>query len=312
MFKGGKLASFGKGIVRPFIKTPKHIVCPHFLELNWAYGCPFNCAYCYLRGTFRGKTKPRVVSLEHVMQALDEAFDYYADPMIFNTGELADSLAEFHDSDIPKLDPPRIVQLADRFEVQNKHKLLLLTKSHVIDPIIKRYRKQTIISFSINAHEAWKRWERRTPPPERRIEAARKASEAGYEVRIRIDPIFPIENWQEEYSDLIYLMLSELTPERITLGTPRGLRSTLKYSKDSSWKSYLVEESEWGKKLSYKVRSELYCFIIDKLDALGFDKSKIALCKERKDVWLEVGLDPGNWRHHYGPNWEKCACNCVW
>ena len=29
------------------------IVCPHFLELKWAYGCPFNCAYCYLQGTLR-------------------------------------------------------------------------------------------------------------------------------------------------------------------------------------------------------------------------------------------------------------------
>jgi hypothetical protein len=25
----------------------------NILELKWAYGCPFDCAWCYLKGTFR-------------------------------------------------------------------------------------------------------------------------------------------------------------------------------------------------------------------------------------------------------------------
>jgi len=312
MFRGDELAAFGRGIVRPFTKTPKWIVCPHFLELNWAYGCPFNCAYCYLKGTFRGKTKFRVVDLKYVMPALDDAFNHYANPMIFNSGELADSLGEFHDPKILKLNLPRIVQIADMFETQHKHKLLLLTKSHMVDPIVKTERKQTIISFSINAHDVWKRWEHRTPPPERRVEAAEKAFYAGYETRIRIDPIFPIEGWEKEYGDLINLIFSKIYPERITLGTPRGLRSTLKHSKNSSWKRYLSEKSAWGKKVSYKERAKLYKFVIDKLSEQSYDKSKVSLCKERKDVWLEVGLDPGDWHSYHGPNWEKCRCNCVW
>jgi hypothetical protein len=45
-------------IIKRFDKTPPpvkstSVVCPHFLELKWAYGCPFNCAWCYLKGTFR-------------------------------------------------------------------------------------------------------------------------------------------------------------------------------------------------------------------------------------------------------------------
>ena len=53
-------------IIKRFDKTPvptkpTDVVCPHFLELKWAYGCQFNCAWCYLKGTFRfleTKTKP--------------------------------------------------------------------------------------------------------------------------------------------------------------------------------------------------------------------------------------------------------------
>jgi spore photoproduct lyase len=309
---------YGGGIIRKFMKTPPFIVCPHFYELNWAYGCPFDCAYCYLKGTFRGRTEPRYVSLKYVFQALDEAFNDnsnhdFLKPTVFNAGELADSLAELHDSRKElKCNPPRIVQIADWFEERGKHKLLLLTKSHMIEPIVERGRKHTIISFSINAREAWRRWEHRTPPPEKRIEAAERAFYAGYEVRIRIDPIFPVENWKEEYGNLINLILSKVYPERITLGTPRGLKSTLKYSKDSSWKKFLCEMSAWGKKLPYKSRAELYAFMIDKLLEQGYAKSKIALCKERRDVWFEVGLDPGKPpKSRYASGWEECRCNCV-
>ena len=47
----------GSIIVR-FDKTPRptqktDVVCPHFLELKWGNGCAFNCAWCYLQGTYR-------------------------------------------------------------------------------------------------------------------------------------------------------------------------------------------------------------------------------------------------------------------
>jgi len=40
-------------IITRFDKTPmptgrRSVVCPHFLELKWAYGCPYDCAWCYL------------------------------------------------------------------------------------------------------------------------------------------------------------------------------------------------------------------------------------------------------------------------
>jgi len=53
------VAQVGDGsIIHRFDKTPvprepEDIVCPHFLELKWALGCPFNCAWCYLQGTLR-------------------------------------------------------------------------------------------------------------------------------------------------------------------------------------------------------------------------------------------------------------------
>lgn len=286
------------GITRKFEKTPPSIVCPHFWELRWAYGCPYDCAYCYLRGTFMGNKNPRYPhSIERILGALEMAFKGLNEPTIFNSGELSDSL----------MNPILMEQIADKFEEQDKHKLLLLTKSGNVNFLIKKPRKQTIVSFSLNAIEPAKLWENFAPSPDKRINAAREVAEAGYETRVRIDPIFPIKNWQTQYGDLLHLIFSKLTPERITLGTPRGLRKTLRFSKDLSWTKYFGERSGWGKKIPTAVRKEIYLYFYEKLHDLGFDVSKVALCKESVEMHRELGRDVGTY-----PNWENCRCNCVW
>ena len=285
-----------------FRKTPESIVCPHFWELRWAYGCPYDCAYCYLRGTFYGNKSPRYVDLNEILPTLDYAFkDRSLEPSIFNSGELADSLMN-----------PRIMEkIADKFEEQNRHKLLLLTKGindlSKIGFLTEKPRKQTIFSLSLNAHKVWNLWEHLTPSPEKRIEIAKMAMEAGYEVRVRIDPIFPIANLKSHYEELIYTIFSELPsyPDRITLGTPRGLAKTLRFAKDKSWERIAFtdnpERTGWGKKAPAPLRKEIYFFFYDKLTNLGFDKSRIAMCKETKSMWKELGM-----------NHNLCRCNCVW
>mgnify|MGYP001072642199 CR=1 FL=1 len=288
------------GIIVPFEKTPFDIVCPHFWELRWAFGCPFDCAYCYLQGTGRGNKKPRYRPPIKVIKAINKAFrhKYFVNhPSIFNSGELSDSL----------MNPANMKQIADLFETQSKHKLLLLTKSDRVEWLVREPRKQTIASFSLNVTEVWKRWEKGTPSPQKRIDAARKLAEVGYEVRIRIDPIFPIDRWQRHYDDLVYSVFSKLPsdPDRITLGTPRGLAKTLIFAKDRSWEKIAFtdepDRTGWGKKAPTPVRKEIYLFFYDKFDNLGFDKSRIAMCKETRSMWKELGLDP-----------KSCRCNCIW
>ena len=283
--------SFGSGIVRYFDKTPASIVCPHFWELNWAYGCPFACEYCYLQGTFRGSKGPRYPwSLNQILTTLDEAFVEIPEPAIFNSGELADSL----------MNPPLMEKIADEFEQQDRHKLLLLTKSNNVRFLLEKLRKQTIVSFSINASEVWALWEKKTSPPESRIAAARELIEAGYEVRLRIDPIFPIGKWQQCYGKLLCLIFANLPagPERITLGMPRGLRKTLMYSKDRSWAKGLTEKSGWGLKLPTPLRKEVYTFFLNRLLTFGFSIEKVALCKETLPLSQELRMG--------------LRCNCVW
>ncbi len=281
------------GVIIYFDKTPSDIVCPHFWELRWAFGCPFDCAYCYLQGTSGGLKTPRPSNMKTVLKALEDAFNhpyFESHPSIFNSGELSDSL----------MFPETIGTIADKFEQQENHSLLLLTKSANTKFLLERPRRRTIVSFSLNSQEAWERWEHKTPPPQKRIEVASQLQDAGYEVRVRIDPIFPIEGWRQHYSRLLKFLFDRLPkgPERITLGMPRGLKKTLIYSKDRSWAQGLTEKSRWGLKLPVELRREVYLWFRENLAALGFNQSQIALCKETRFLVEELRME----QH----------CNCVW
>jgi len=159
---------------------------------------------------------------------------------------------------------------------------------------------QAIISFSLNADEAAQRWEKGAPSINRRIEAGRKLSQAGYEVRIRIDPMVPVLNWQACYTNLISRIFSNFTPSRITFGSLRGLQTTINGSTDKSWVQYLTESSNWGKKIDFKTRYEIYATIIDQLRG-NYNYSDIALCKETVAMWGRLGMD-----------YKRIKCNCVW
>lgn len=276
----------GNRIVVPFHKTPPNIACGIFWELRWAYGCPLDCSYCYLRGTTRGRMKPQYVKIDHVLNALDEAFTKIRDPAIFNAGELSDAL----------MNPPLMAKIVEKFEEQDKHKIYLLTKfgAKNILFLLKKSRKQVICGWSINAPVIARRWERAAPSPEERIEAAKQVHAIGYDTRIRIDPIFPVKDWKSHYTYVLSQITSNLTPNRIILGTPRGLWKTIKYAQkamvDMSWTQFFREDTCWGKKLAFQQREEIYQFFFDKLDSMGYPLSRISICKETVDTWKALGL----------------------
>jgi len=288
-------------IITRFDKTPKpgsetDVVCPHFLELKWAYGCPFDCAWCYLKGTFRFRpdgpapvVKPYVKTEAHVRSFLEEVDS----PEILNSGEIADSLmTEATEQPFSKF----IIPL---FQTQSLHKVLLLTKSSSVENLLEIDRHtQAIISFSLNAVPVAERWEV-APHVRKRIEAARRVSDAGYEVRLRIDPMVPVQGWAEHYSELLGMVFDHFTPERITLGSLRGLQSTINSCADKTWVGYLKESSNWGKKIDFKTRIAMYSAVIDEL-ATKHDFHRVALCKETVQAWKNLGMD-----------YKQIRCNCI-
>jgi len=298
-----RLRRIGTGsIVKRFEMTPyprkeTDIVCPHFLELKWGYGCPYDCSWCFLKGTLRmlpqktaPKTKPRSKVWNHVLSALR----YKSHSEMFNTGELCDSLMNERD------DVPFSHWIIDIFESQRAHKVLFLTKSSHVDRMLEiEKHKQVAVSFSLNAKEVSREWER-APTVKDRIRAASKLSEEGWEVRIRIDPMVPIPDWRKEYARLVELMFTNLAPSRVTLGTLRGLQSTLNNVKDKSWVKYLDGGSSgWGKKTKDETREEMYRWMFALLEP-HMSLKNVGLCKETLGMFELFNI-----------NFSRQVCNCV-
>jgi len=280
----------------PFPENSTDVVCPHFLELKWAYGCPFDCSWCYLKGTFRfrpnGK-EPVIKDYEKIESHTKAFLEENEIPEILNTGEIADSL--MHE----KSGEPFSKFIIPIFESQRLHKVLFLTKSTDIKNFLDiEPHNQAIISFSLNAIPVAKKWEK-APPILKRIEVARKVYEAGYEVRVRIDPMVPIDGWKESYLQLVDLIFENLNPERITLGSLRGLQSTINGCSDKSWVKYLTESSNWGKKIDFQTRFNMYSEVIEYLKS-KYNCEKVALCKETIEMWNSLKM-----------NYKQIRCNCI-
>ena len=303
----------GSRIIALFYKTGKDIVCPHFWELKAWTGCPFNCSYCYLQGTFRGaeRKKPRMKDEKLITRYLEEFLRWADDNglvTLLNTGEVADSLG------VPAY-VKRFLEIALPILRRHPgHKVLFLTKGgthhvKVLEKIPEDMRNRFIVSFSINPQVIVEKFEKGTASSSDRIEATKIAQEMGFEVRIRIDPMIPVEGWVMYYRELVRELLDKVKPSRVTLGTLRALKKTVMYAKDKSWIRYVLEPSPWGLRVEGKLRIKMYELTIESLKEYEF-KGDIALCKETLDVWDALhskGLidKPGT------PGvWENVACNC--
>ncbi len=290
-------------IITLFDKTPHPIkdtdvICPHFVELKWANGCNFDCAWCYLNGTLRFRPRgkaPYLKDADKIVAHIKEYLNAEINPSLLNSGELADSLVyEGNGFSLTK-------NIIPMFKTQNKHRLLVLTKSTNIKSLLKsESQKSVVVSFSVNASQVSKRWERKSPSPDKRISSAKTLAEAGYQVRLRIDPMVPTRYWKKNYSDLIDLIYSNLEPTRITFGTLRGLQSTINNCRDTSWTQHLSERSNWGLKASDEIRLKMYTLLFDKVREYD-DKCQMAMCKEAIGIWKQIGLD-----------YRKIKCNCMW
>lgn len=264
--------------VRLFDKTPSEVVCPHFYELILSNGCPYDCSYCYLKLTFRGRNDPTLFIND--WPAVQKELDVVPSG-VFSTGELADSLAVV---------PPLLSQALDYFAHQCGRHLLLTSKSDNTGILRSRYASPGIIaSFSINSLVVSKKYERGAPDPLKRLEAAAELKRRGWRVRIRLDPIV-LDDGLESYRDVCH-RIGRLGPEIVTVGSLRQYPGLFNYSPDAP-RQGLALSSDRRMRYPVEVRQRTYSQIADWLG------SQPSLCKETRNLWDSLG-------------WEFRGCNCT-
>jgi spore photoproduct lyase len=265
------------GFIRFFDGTDG-LVCNQFYRLILSNGCPFNCRYCYLRLTLGGNRGPVVFTnpwpeVERQLEKIPAG--------VFSTGELADSLA---------VTPPLLKPALNYFSGQPDKFLCLTTKSTNIQPLLKmRPTPQVWISFSVNASETWELFEKDTPHPEARLAAARHLMDAGWRVRVRIDPIIPevgIHRYRE-----IAGAVRDLAPERVTLGVLKQFPRVPRGRGEGPWR-WLAKSPNGLRRYPDRLKARIFQQMAE---WLGFQP---AVCRETPGLWEELG-------------WKPQGCNCT-
>jgi len=297
-----------------FTMPDDRMICPHFARLKLASnGCFYRCEWCYLKLTYRAAF-PFItvrVQYEKIKDQLWKRLAGAMEPVIFNSGELADSLSMDHLTRAGREFIPFFGQAENGF-------LFMLTKSDNIDNILDlSHNKHTIIAWSINSPLVSQKYELGAPPFESRLSAARKVREAGYRVRIRLDPIIPFQGWQEEYAGTIKRVFEQISPESITIGTLRfeegfyKMRKTI-FTKDSDLPQFVesmepmfapkafpgYKRAKSGKySFREEERAEIFGFVVGEIRK--YSDCPVALCKESANIWNRVGL-----------LLSECGCAC--
>lgn len=302
-------------VVDVFTMPDDRMLCPHFDRLKLASnGCYYRCDWCYLKLTYRA-AQPYItvyVGYDKIEKQLEARLSKAnGEPVIFNSGEMADSLSLEHLTGAAQ-------HFIPWFGKSKNGYLFLLTKSTNVDAILKlNHNQRTIIAWSMNNDMVSRKYEIGAPTFKRRLYAAQQVQAAGYPLRIRIDPIVPFDGWQSAYSETIKEIFQKVSPERITLGTLRfekgfyNMRNTI-FTTGSQLSTYLddmtpmFEPKKFEGSKSPKVgkysfseekRVEIFKFAINEIRK--YSDCKIALCKESADVWEQTGLDASD-----------CSCVC--
>ena len=291
--------------VSPFIEQFQHPIgrCAKFYKLTAYNNCNFWCEYCYLYLTFR--TQPVSTHFINYEKIYDEVikFDKSKIPKtlrVLNLGELGDPLAVDYITGFAKQIIPFMPEHAP------KTRLLFLTKSDCVDEILPLdHGGQSIISFSVNTDVVFQQLEHRTASPEARIIAAAKAQKAGYEIRLRIDPIISYSIWESDYVALVDKIFEYVQPARITIGEYRPSNGLANHISSRFPDSPLLKINKnlvkEGKKLRYpkNLRIKMFGTIIEAIKKYGKDID-IALCKEQPEIWKALCLDK-----------KGLKCNCL-
>ncbi len=178
-------------------------------QFHIAEGCPAHCQYCYLAGSLSGPPVTRVyANLPEILDGL---------PKFLGAGQVTSASTERRDEGTTfevscYTDPLGIEHLTGSLsetiryfgQWQAAAQLRWTTKFDGVDGLLPiAHGGRTRVRFSVNALSVARGFEGGTASVAARLKALRKMALAGYPVGLTIAPIMPVENWREQYRELL-------------------------------------------------------------------------------------------------------------
>lgn len=271
--------------------THGHFCC-NYLTLNAYVGCTLECSYCIMQSYLRSRAVHVYLDLvSWAAPALHAATAANPDRIIrVGTGEVGDSLL---------FDP--LFELSSELIAATlklpRVRLELKSKTDYVDhlPIVSDPRRPIVLGFSLNPASVVATEEGYAATLDRRLAAAQRAVERGYDIAFHFDPIIRVPEWEVQYRALVE-QLRGFDPARvawISLGTLRYPPQLRAHLED---RPYMLDEflvSNDGK-LRYiqRVRAQLYRTMRSALGEVLPD-APVYLCMESRAVWHNMlGSNP--------------------
>ena len=179
-----------------------------FLVPYTSSGCTAMCMYCYLVCNYNKCAYLRLfVNREEMLDKIIKTSNKSQKELTFEIGSNSDLILE---NTITK----NLEWTIPKFAENNKGYLTFPTKFDMVEPILNlNHNGRVIIRMSVNPKKIIQRVEFGTSNLENRVKAINKLKKAGYKIGILIAPIIFIENWKEEYENLLIYLKENLSEE---------------------------------------------------------------------------------------------------
>jgi len=287
-------------------------VCTNAYELHSAWGCLHYCDYCNI-GTFLHV----MLNVEEYVERLEKHLD---------ENEWCKLWKYDNHTDIPAIEPEygALELLVDLFARRADQYLMIYTKSANLSYLADfDHQGKTLVCWTLSCETVAREIEKGAPLMAERIQAIRLCQSAGYGVRVRFSPIFPIRNWQEENRRMLDALLANARINLITMDMfkwiePRRVRDMFDVSLwDDEFLGYVDHYAQIapedrprpilpnGKQVfPHDARARVYRFFIDEIRERSAS-TRVALCGETPEMWEELGeelgMDPDNYACACGP-----------
>ena len=177
--------------------------------------CVYQCEYCFLQGMYPSANIVIFVNLEDTFKEIERHLEkkkmyvcisYESDLTALD--HLTDFISEW-------------IGFADR---NDNLTVEMRTKSAGFASFasIKTPPKNFILAWSISPEKIIQKYEKRTPSLKARLESIERAIQAGWNVRICIDPILRVHDWKSMYEELAE-QIKEKIPMKLLYGISAGV-----------------------------------------------------------------------------------------
>ncbi len=226
----------------------------HFFYTPSILGCLYDCEYCYLSGMYNSANS---VFFVNTGDFFDAVLPYLNKPTLIAISYDTDTLA------IESLTSHTKEWIAFAQNHPNLH-LEVRTKSANFKAIKSlQSSDQVVLAWTLSPQKIIDLYEHKTPSLEKRLSSIKEAIDAGWRVRVCIDPVIYNEEFNELYPPLIEKLFRTIDAEKLfqlTLGSFRMSSTHLKKIKklrrsDIAFYPYEVKDNivSYGKTIEQNI-----------------------------------------------------------